>query len=393
MRRWCLLIVGFIGLSVGLAATPAPAVADSPVARGLCDVNLPFMSPADRLTVMNELGTQLHVKYLRLVFDWSAAEPQRGHFAKQYFDTFSSMVDEARAEGMQVILTVYTTPRWASNRSLWKNPPFGFKKNRYYSFYAMSTKCLPDFRGLAYHLAKRLKGRVFGYECWNEPNLWPFIYPQKLHSWDNFAAQLYRRCCLVLPGHPGRRPASQGHRWRDGAARLLRPLPHQPATLRRGPQVERSGALLRRLLPPSVHTRWFTQHRARCPSRTSHDDSEPAEPGGLAQHLPGQALLPDRIRLQHVLQRRLRSLDDQQDEAGRVPAEAPTRTPRATRRSRCSCGSCAKTGRPADRPMTPWASTPGCAASTVSASARGSPSPATRLSPSPAQRARPPAPR
>jgi Cellulase (glycosyl hydrolase family 5) len=193
MRRWCLLIVGFIGLSVGLAATPAPAVAGSPVARGLCDIDLPFMSPAARLPVMNELGAQLHVKYLRLVFDWSAAEPKRGHFDKQYFDTFSSMVDEARAQGMQVILTVYTTPRWASNRSLWKHPPFGFKKNRYYSFYAMSTKRLPDFRGLAYHLAKQLKGRVFGYECWNEPNLWPFIYPQKIHSWDNFAAQLYSK--------------------------------------------------------------------------------------------------------------------------------------------------------------------------------------------------------
>ena len=193
MKRWCLLIVGLVGLCIGLATGPAPAVADSPVARGLCDVDLPNMTLAARLPVINELGTQLHVKYLRLVFDWPTAEPQRGHFNEQYFQNFSSIVNEARAKGMQVILTVVWTPRWASNQSLWKNPPFGFKKHHYYNFYAMKTKYLPDFHNLAYHLAKLLKGRVFGYECWNEPNLWPYIYPQKIHPWDNFAAQLYAK--------------------------------------------------------------------------------------------------------------------------------------------------------------------------------------------------------
>jgi hypothetical protein len=73
MKRWCLLIVGFVGLSVGLAATAAPAVADPPVARGVCDVQLPNMAPAARLPVMTELGAQLHVKFLRLVFDWPTA--------------------------------------------------------------------------------------------------------------------------------------------------------------------------------------------------------------------------------------------------------------------------------------------------------------------------------
>ena len=193
MKRWCLLMVGFVGLSVGLAAAPAPALADSPVARGICDVDLPSMTPAARLTAMNELGTQLHVKYLRLVFNWPTAEPKKGQFDEQYFQTFSSMVNEARAKGMKVILTVCWTPRWASNRALWKHPPFGFKKHHYYNFYAMKTTYLPDFHDLAYHLAKVLKGRVFGYECWNEPNLWPYIYPQKIHPWDNYAAQLYAK--------------------------------------------------------------------------------------------------------------------------------------------------------------------------------------------------------
>lgn len=193
MKRWCLTIIGLATLCVSLAVAPAPALADSAVARGICDIQLPFMAPAARLPVMNELGTELHVKYLRLVFDWPTAEPKRGQFNEQYFDTFSSMVDEARAKGMQVILTVCWTPRWASNTSLWSNPPFGFKKHTYYNFYAMRTKYLPDFTALAYHLAETLKGRVFGYECWNEPNLWPYIYPQKIHPWDNFAAQLYAK--------------------------------------------------------------------------------------------------------------------------------------------------------------------------------------------------------
>ena len=210
MKRWCLFIAGVVGLCVGLTAAPAPAVADSPVARGICDVDLPSMTSAARLPVMDELGAQLHVKYLRLFFDWPSAEPKRGHFDDQYFQKFSSMVNEARAKDMQVILTVCATPRWASNHSLWKKPPFGFKKNTYYSFYAMSTKHLKDFHNLAYHLAKLLKGRVFGYECWNEPNLWPYIYPQKIHPWDNFAADLYAKMLIAFsPGIKAADPAAK----------------------------------------------------------------------------------------------------------------------------------------------------------------------------------------
>ena len=62
---------------------------------------------------------------------------------------------------------------------------------KYYLFYPMRTDRLDDYRLFAEHLARRLAGRVMAYECWNEPNLWTYFYPQRTASDGLFAAHRY----------------------------------------------------------------------------------------------------------------------------------------------------------------------------------------------------------
>jgi hypothetical protein len=89
------------------------------------------------------------------------------------------------------MLTCSHTPKWASNRTFWKNPPGGFTPGRYYAMYAMSRTYLPDIKTFAQHIAVYFGASVDSYECWNEPNLWTFIYPQRTASDRDFAPHLY----------------------------------------------------------------------------------------------------------------------------------------------------------------------------------------------------------
>ncbi len=55
----------------------------------------------------------------------------------------------------------------------------------------MRDSALGDLDATAEFLARRYAGLVQAYECWNEPNLWGYIYPQRTAADAYFGARTY----------------------------------------------------------------------------------------------------------------------------------------------------------------------------------------------------------
>jgi hypothetical protein len=100
-----------------------------------------------------EATTELGSKWSRIHVQWREAEPARGAFNEWWMDEYEEAVDLARAAGQQVVVMVYNAPAWASG-SPTRNVPAD----------------PADFANFVSELAERLRGRVAGYEIWNEPN-------------------------------------------------------------------------------------------------------------------------------------------------------------------------------------------------------------------------------
>ena len=92
---------------------------------------------------------------------------------------------------MKVIVTIYTTPKWASDQTLWDYVPTGYKPGVYHTFYPPGLDHLVDFQAFATKLASTFGSDVLGYECYNEPNAWFSLYPQRTASDPEFAVRRY----------------------------------------------------------------------------------------------------------------------------------------------------------------------------------------------------------
>jgi hypothetical protein len=184
-------------LLIALAA--APAAASHTVARGLADIGLAEASHDARVTAMNDYA-QLRVRYLRLGLDWSRAEPAQGVYDETYLAAFDDIAGLAQQGGIKLMLTVASTPEWASDSSLWNIHPPGQADNGWKPCYPPApgrNGHIDDFGAFARYLAGRFAvkfpGTVFAYECWNEPNLWVWLFPQERSPGDDFAVKRYQK--------------------------------------------------------------------------------------------------------------------------------------------------------------------------------------------------------
>ncbi len=170
----------------------APAAAA--VARAVVDVGLQGQTEEQRAASVREIAGQLRAKYLRVSIEWDRAEPKKGACDETLLAGIEDLLDLAETEGLRVVITVVGTPEWASDKSLWNEPPFG--TGRYAPNIVPRADAAGDFGAFAGMLAARFKGRVFAYECWNEPNISLFFYPQVLDrndKNDDFAAARYTK--------------------------------------------------------------------------------------------------------------------------------------------------------------------------------------------------------
>lgn len=172
------------------AAGLRPPAAAAGAARGLADVHLLKVSHDERVRLFDDYA-RLGVRYLRLSVLWKVAEPQAGVFDEGYLAAVADVAALAHERGIRLLVSFSATPWWASDRSLWDDPPGGYASGRHYDFYPPAPDRLDDFAAFVREVAGRLRGMVHGYECWNEPNLWVFFYPQTRGDDERFAARRY----------------------------------------------------------------------------------------------------------------------------------------------------------------------------------------------------------
>ena len=123
-----------------------------------------------------ELGLvrQSGATVVRTLVNWDVVAPRRPSkptdpFSPVYrFNDLDEFVRNAQVNGLEVLLTIWGTPRWAN----------GGRPPRYL------PKRLSDFRNFAHALASRYSGHFAGYPfvrffgIWNESNLGNFLAPQ-----------------------------------------------------------------------------------------------------------------------------------------------------------------------------------------------------------------------
>lgn len=186
----CVLCGVCAGLFLPLLGQPETAHA---AARGIIENRLGQASP-DPATdaIIAEMGGGLRATWTRIVVDWRLAQPQEppAGYDDAYLANLDAAISKLKAAGVRVILTALWVPKWASDRSLWSSPPPSFE-NGYQPFYAPDPDHVTDFGKLGGELAKRFAKYGVLYECWNEPNLYAYLYPQTRAGAPDFGLRTY----------------------------------------------------------------------------------------------------------------------------------------------------------------------------------------------------------
>jgi hypothetical protein len=176
-------------------ATARPAVAQAAVARGIADSTLTTTN-ADATTQKSTLDEihQLGAAYVRIFVSWALAAPSTQPAAQtdpafdisssSYMQIVQSAIQQAHDDGLKVIVTIFQTPPWASDSTLW--PDGVYQPN-----VVMKDADLQYFGAFCQQFGAQFAGEVAAYECWNEPNLGMYLYPQRYNGDDNFAAEHY----------------------------------------------------------------------------------------------------------------------------------------------------------------------------------------------------------
>ena len=181
-------------LLVVIIALAGAATADArSVTKAVGEIRLLITPEAERNAYLDEIANQLHASFVRIDVSWNVAEPARDSYDDAYLANLKATVDAARARGLHLLVNVVFTPEWASDHSLWSDPPAGYTANVYDQCYAIDPDSLPDLQVFASYLATMLGPEIRRYECWNEPNLWPYIWPQRKDGDKYFAARVYNK--------------------------------------------------------------------------------------------------------------------------------------------------------------------------------------------------------
>ena len=185
-------VVSLVTLLLLLALVWPPSPAQGAVGRGLCvsELDNAGSDVVARTTAIAEVADTLHTGWVRLVVNWSTLEPERGAYSGTYLAGLDVTVNELHAKGVKLVFTFVYTPRWASDSSFWNDPPTGFPPG-YNVRYPVRAGALDDMGATAAFLAARYAGLVQAYECWNEPNLWCYLYPQRTAADASFGARTY----------------------------------------------------------------------------------------------------------------------------------------------------------------------------------------------------------
>lgn len=180
----------------GLLAAPGVAVS-APTLDGLnLDAHwLPEWNPSIDAPGELNLASESQASWVRMSISWNALESsgasayrQAGSQEARALAQVERAVDNARADGLNVLLFVDSTPGWANGQGAYAHglPP----AESHYS----------DYAAFVGRMAERFQGRVGAWQIWNEPNLSEF--------WSSPDAAAYGR--LVAATAPQIRAAEPG---------------------------------------------------------------------------------------------------------------------------------------------------------------------------------------
>ena len=109
---------------------------------------------AQRIEVLDKMAAA-GVKWIRLDFGWSSAQPTNGSsYATWYLERADRVIDAARARGIKVLMGFGRTPGWANGGQAPSVPPTDFN----------------SYGNAAEYLSRYFRGRVSAWGIYNEPN-------------------------------------------------------------------------------------------------------------------------------------------------------------------------------------------------------------------------------
>ena len=199
MRRVTLLY-----LFAALAALLSPAVANAAPRMYVGFHDDPNFRYEERRAAMLDQVRSTHATIVRTLVTWPNVAPKRpanaaDPFDPAYqFDDLDELVRNAQARDMEVIITLWGTPKWANGG---KTPNF------------LPTR-LSDFTAFARAVASRYSGRFPGYpyvrffSIWNESNLQLFLAPQFDAAGKSVAPRNYAK--LAAAGYSGVKAGNAG---------------------------------------------------------------------------------------------------------------------------------------------------------------------------------------
>jgi len=153
-----LLVPGLLILAGAFSGTDAlrpPDEMGPPPALGVTShVLWSGQSERERLATLDKVA-ESGVGWVRLDVGWCTLEEHgRGDLSDWYVERVEQMVDAARERGLRVLATLWCTPEWANGGQPRNVPPDD----------------PAEYARIARIMAHRLRGRVAGWQIWNEPN-------------------------------------------------------------------------------------------------------------------------------------------------------------------------------------------------------------------------------
>ncbi len=185
-------IAAVVILTVGVAQAGARTLP-----RGVCQSGwyMPYSNPVARAELIKDVRTNLRASWVRFEVFWLLGQPRQPTasdpgYDDAYLRDVADTVAQAKAAGLNVLVTVFKVPRWASQSDLWDSPVPG-QKAGYQDYFLPEMGALDEFADFMEHLARLCGSDVDAYECWNEPNLWMTLAPQKIAGDARYAARRY----------------------------------------------------------------------------------------------------------------------------------------------------------------------------------------------------------
>jgi hypothetical protein len=144
-------------------------------------VNVSILSPQSVSDVIAS-----HAQYARFFLRWSDVEPTQGTFDAYTVSTYQDQFARLEAAGVKPIVVVLGAPSWANGSNDYLVPP----------------RSATEFGAFTGAIAAKLRGRVAGYEIWNEPDESAF--------WHGSTPSVARYAALLKAAYPAIKAADPG---------------------------------------------------------------------------------------------------------------------------------------------------------------------------------------